>query len=64
MSSIPNPRPAPERADDTRAWLALYRTPGAGNRRLHTLLARFGSPRAILAAGDQLRTWRSAWRSD
>ena len=41
--------------DDSHAWLALYRTPGAGNQRLQTLLTRFGSPTAVLAAGKQLR---------
>jgi len=55
MSSAPKPGPASQRADDTQAWLALYRTPGAGCRRLHKLLDRFDSPAAILAAGDQLR---------
>ena len=55
MSSTPSTRPVPQRADDnTHAWLALYRTPGVGSRRLHKLLTRFGSPDAILAAGDQL----------
>jgi len=56
MSSASNPSPAPRRADDNHAWLALYRTPGAGSRRLQALLARFGSADAILAAGEQLRT--------
>jgi DNA processing protein len=56
MSSAPKPGAASQRADDTHAWLALYRTPGAGNRRLLKLIDRFGSPAAVLAAGDQLHS--------
>lgn len=41
--------------DDSHAWLALHRTPAAGSQRLRVLLTRFGSPTAILAAGEQLR---------
>ena len=38
-------------ADALRFWLALHRAPLIGNRRFHRLLAHFGTPRAVFAAG-------------
>ena len=35
----------------TRRWLALHRAPLIGSRRFHRLLAHFGTPRAVFAAG-------------
>jgi len=53
---IPDPPPASYK-DDTHAWLALYRAPGIGNRRLLKLLSAVGSPTALLSAsGGQLKS--------
>jgi DNA processing protein len=40
---------------DLRFWLALHRAPLIGSLRFRRLVAHFGSPEAVLAAG------RSAW---
>ncbi|HFD81453.1 MAG TPA: DNA-protecting protein DprA, partial [Gammaproteobacteria bacterium] len=51
QSHSPSPD-SPASADRLRAWLTLLHAPGLGNRRLRQLLQQFGSPQAILAAGD------------
>jgi len=45
------PSVSPLPADQLAAWLRLERTPGIGPRSAHILLAAFGSPGAIFAAG-------------
>lgn len=56
MSEQTTPSPETHTADDSRDWLALYRTIGIGNRGLRRLLQHFDTPEAIFAAsGAQLR---------
>lgn len=60
----------PPKEETQRDWLTLIRTPGVGPVTAARLLAHFGDPRAILAAGDRgwgqlgleapARTWLAA----
>ena len=48
--------------DEFSAWLRLLETPGVGRDAARALLARFGSPEAVIAASTAARTGRRAGR--
>lgn len=53
MPGQPAPPPPPSLADDElAAWLRLLATPGVGRETARRLLAAFGSPQAVFAAGE------------